>query len=303
MAFHLSIVFCMYFFLFFFFFFFFFFCSFIKLFLSVVRLLWSILISGVTEVAREREREREGRKKWQRVKETGRRKKRNVCMNTRLAKRARKVVLVKLQQLPNSDSAARERNRQTKRHRVSGERQGGVKVGERGWLYICIREHSGVNQESRPFDFGVRKSDFFRKNLLIHSRRHQWKKRWGVKEEREREEEKKERTRAKSLFAFLPLLTSYSRAYFLRQPSRIVNVNLLIFFHFFPSTFSLSFASLSLSLSLSRARVSTFPFLHASQRKEYRLAKSSNTLDGREFCNFVSNHKFVSSTLSFSVFN
>lgn len=37
--------------------------------------------------------------------------------------------------------------------------------------------------------------------------------------------------RAGSLFAFSPLLTSYSRAYFLRQPSRIVNVNAHFFSH------------------------------------------------------------------------
>lgn len=41
------------------------------------------------------------------------------------------------------------------------------------------------------------------------------------------------RLRAGSLFAFSPLLTSYSRAYFLRQPSRIVNVN-AHFFHTLP---------------------------------------------------------------------
>lgn len=102
-------------------------------------------------------------------------KKKRVYEHTRLVKRARKVVLVKLQQLPNFDSTAREKPTSETTPCIGGATRR-VKIGERGWLYICIREHSGVNQESRPFDFGVRKSDFFRKNLRIHSRRHQWKK-------------------------------------------------------------------------------------------------------------------------------
>lgn len=60
--------------------------------------------------------------------------------------------------------------------------------------------------------------------------------RYGIKGESEKERKemgKKERIQAKSLFAFLSILISYSRAYFFHQPSRIVNVNL--FSHFFPS--------------------------------------------------------------------
>lgn len=60
---------------------------------------------------------------------------------------------------------------------------------------------------------------------------HEWKKRQN---EREKRGWKRKRSRTRSLFAFLPLLTSYLRAYFLHQPSRIVKLNLfsLIFFFF-----------------------------------------------------------------------
>lgn len=86
---------------------------------------------------------------------------------------------------------------------------------------ICIREHSGVNQDSGSLDSGVSEHDFSAKNLRIHSRA-RITRMWRTLVDRGR-------LRAGSLFAFSPLLTSYSRAYFLRQPSRIVNVNA----HFF----------------------------------------------------------------------
>lgn len=122
--------------------------------------------------------------------------------------------------------------RRTKRA-ATRERQGGPAGGVRQGVALYAYENiqTSIKRIETFRLLGCGNRTFSRKNLRIHSHRRTAAERApkdGARE-RKRVEGAREPERRVCLL-FLPLLTSYSRAYFLRQPSRIVNVNLLFFF-------------------------------------------------------------------------